>query len=189
MPGGQHFPQGLAQCRGAMKGEASTAVCPPAITWPGWKQFCYLIFCPKVQTASASKTGKSVNLGQNSSPLGMGTRLLHCCCFCPHCRWHFHLCQRDGTGSEVVPVPVGTRANPARGTVWPGAVRGPMMCTSSSSTRLLAAFKQREGTSVPALQQPHQVLSFHSKFCETLLALVSHPAVMSVSWLPKAVQL
>lgn len=32
------------------------------------------------------KLGKALIYGKTSSPLGRGTRLLHCCCFCPHCR-------------------------------------------------------------------------------------------------------
>ena len=32
------------------------------------------------------KWGKALIYGKTSLPLGMGTRLLHCCCFCPHCR-------------------------------------------------------------------------------------------------------
>lgn len=38
------------------------------------------------------------------------------------------------------------------------------MGACSSSTQLLAAFKQRRGTSVPAPRQSRQVLSFHSTF-------------------------
>lgn len=81
------------------------------------------------------------------------------------------------TPANEMALAAGTRASPARGTVWLGAVKGP----SSSSTQLLTALKQREDTSVPALQQPHQLLSLHSEFHGMLLALVSHPAVTPAS--------
>lgn len=130
---------------GALKGETTQQ--PILLPSPGWGGASFAISCSSFEIKNASGAGNRDNLWHSQPVLGYGHPAVALLLFLSPFRRHFHLCQQDGTGNEIVPVAVRTSASAARGTVWLAAVRGPMRDASSSSTQLAAAFEQHEGSS------------------------------------------